>query len=147
MHMIAYTSHYKGNEQDIQKQLERIVRSAKHNNAKLGVTGVLLFDHDRFVQVIEGDKSALDKLFNVIKQDPRHHDIKVLFDTPIKAREFAEWNMDAFAIGGHNEFDEELIENFQQVYEQNFKLSSAQLVNWTKRLISEPKRFLNVITD
>ena len=146
MHMIAYTSHYSSNIKDIEQVLSDIVATAKENNPKQGITGVLLFDRDRFVQVIEGEKEELDALLTYIKADPRHNEIDVIFDIPTDKQEFSDWNMDAFEIGGESKLDEELLENFRKIYIENFKLSSIQIVSWIKKLINEPERFAKVFT-
>ena len=146
MHMIAYTSHYSGDINEIEKVLADIVDTAKENNPNHGITGVLFFDRDRFVQVIEGEKSELDELLSHIKADPRHDEIDVIFDVPTDKQEFAEWNMDGFEIGGTSKLDEKLLENFRQIYLDNFKLSSVQIVGWIKKLIKDPERFSKVFT-
>jgi len=144
MHMIAYTSHYSGSIKDIESTLTAIVKTAKHNNPEQGITGVLFFDRDRFVQVIEGEKAALDALLARIKEDPRHDHIDIIFNVEKEDREFADWNMDAFEIGGHSRLDAELLEHFRSVYLQNFRVSSVQVVDWIKRLIKDPDRFAKV---
>ena len=146
MHMIAYTSHYSGDINEIEKVLADIVDTAKENNPKHGITGVLFFDRDRFVQVIEGEKPELDELLSHIKADPRHDEIDVIFDVPTQKQEFADWNMDGFEIGGTSKLDEKLLENFRQIYLDNFKLSSVQIVGWIKKLIKDPERFSKVFT-
>lgn len=146
MHMIVYTSRYHGPKSAIETTLTNIVTTAKSHNAQHSITGVLFLDHDRFVQVLEGPKHELHPLLERIKRDPRHCDVNVLFDTPIPQREFADWNMDAFKIGGNGHLDEALLERFRQVYLSNFQLSSALLVEWMKKLIAEPDRFQKVFT-
>ena len=146
MHMIAYTSHYLGDINEVENVLADIVAAAKVNNPKQGITGVLIFDRDRFIQVIEGEKQQLDDLLSRIKTDPRHDEIEVIFDLPTKKREFSQWNMDGFEVGGQSNLDEKLLESFRQVYLKNFKLSSVQIVKWIKKLIKDPERFAKVFT-
>ncbi|WP_390887484.1 BLUF domain-containing protein [Bradyrhizobium ottawaense] len=56
-------------------ELLKIVRAAERNNLALALTGTLLFDKSRFVQVLEGERSSVTKLFIRISQDSRHEDI------------------------------------------------------------------------
>ena len=145
MHLIAYTSRYSGDTADIESVLADIVKTAKEANPKRGITGVLFFDRDRFVQVIEGEKTALNDLLELIKADPRHDDIEVIFDGEEDHQEFTEWNMDAFKLHGASQFDdEEVLKNFRKIYQANFKLSSSQISRWIKMLINEPDRFSRV---
>lgn len=145
MHLIAYTSRYSGDAANIESVLADIVKTAKEANPKRGITGVLFFDRDRFVQVIEGEKTALNELLEHIKGDPRHDDVEVIFDGEEDHQEFTEWNMDAFKLDGASQFDDdEVLKNFRKIYQANFKLSSSQISRWIKMLINEPDRFSRV---
>jgi Sensors of blue-light using FAD len=73
-----------------------IVATARRNNAKLGICGFLMFDRARFHQILEGDAKAIDDLFAVIANDPRHAHVECLSRTPISEPSFADWSMGAF---------------------------------------------------
>jgi hypothetical protein len=73
-----------------------IVATARRNNARLGVCGFLMFDRARFHQILEGDAQAVDTLFGVIANDPRHAHVECLSRTPIGSPSFADWSMGAF---------------------------------------------------
>lgn len=62
-------------------------------NARLGVTGVLVYADRRFLQAIEGPDPAIECLLQKIKADPRHGQMQVIIDEPSRARLFAEWKM------------------------------------------------------
>ncbi|MCW5259244.1 BLUF domain-containing protein [Verminephrobacter eiseniae] len=49
-----------------------IIKTARAFNASNGITGVLLFDGERFCQYIEGNPVAVNALVDRIRQDPRH---------------------------------------------------------------------------
>jgi hypothetical protein len=73
--------------------LEGLMEQAVANNARVGVTGILLYRDGNFMQAIEGTPAAIDALYRKIAADPRHrHLIKVLQE-PITEREFAGWSM------------------------------------------------------
>ena len=63
------------------------------NNKKLNVTGMLLYDDGSFFQVLEGDRTAVNALFNRIEKDPRHSKVSKLVEEPITTRSFSEWTM------------------------------------------------------
>lgn len=148
MHLIAYTSRYSGDMDNIEGVLADIVNTAKEANPKRGITGVLFFDRDRFVQVIEGEQSALNELLELIKGDPRHEEIEVIFDGAEDHQEFSDWNMDAFKLDGASQFDDDdVLKNFRKIYLANFKLSSEQISRWIKMLINEPDRFSRVFNS
>ncbi len=68
-------------------------------NAGCHSTGVLVHLGDRFMQVIEGEHTAVEVLLRRIERDPRHGDMAVLFDAPVSRRLFAQWNMGCVQVG------------------------------------------------
>lgn len=57
-----------------------IVAVARRHNPAHGITGALMFDGERFSQLIEGPAEAIHELMQRITQDPRHTDLRVLFN-------------------------------------------------------------------
>ena len=55
-----------------QEGLSAILKQSKCNNPKLGITGVLCFSDHTFMQVLEGGREAVSRLYNRIVGDPRH---------------------------------------------------------------------------
>jgi Sensors of blue-light using FAD len=76
-----------------QDALVAILRKSKVNNPAVGVTGVLCFSDGIFLQVLEGGRSAVNKLYNRIVTDPRHGDVELLIYRDIGERSFAGWSM------------------------------------------------------
>lgn len=78
-----------------QEELLAILRQSKANNSKVGVTGVLCmsFDARVFIQVLEGGRTAVNRLYNRIAVDPRHTDVELLAYQEISERRFAGWSM------------------------------------------------------
>jgi Sensors of blue-light using FAD len=76
-----------------QEELVAILRKSKANNPAVGVTGVLCFGEGIFLQVLEGGRSAVNKLYNRIVADKRHHDVELLCYEEIGERRFAGWAM------------------------------------------------------
>jgi hypothetical protein len=74
-------------------ELLAILRKSKANNPAAGVTGVLCFSGGIFLQVLEGGRSAVNKLYNRITADPRHTDVELLSYQEIGERCFAGWSM------------------------------------------------------
>lgn len=73
--------------------LEPIYEASRHNNAIDGVTGLLLGDGSRFMQVLEGSPASVAETFRRIALDPRHRDIEVLHDAQVAERQFGTWAM------------------------------------------------------
>ena len=73
--------------------LNAILRKSMANNPSVGVTGVLCFSGNIFLQVLEGGRSQVSALYNRITRDPRHHDAVLLSYEEISERSFAGWAM------------------------------------------------------
>ena len=74
-------------------EIESILESARKNNAEKSVTGLLCFDRNLFLQCLEGSRTAVNKIYHNILNDPRHHSIIMLDYKEILEREFSEWTM------------------------------------------------------
>jgi hypothetical protein len=71
-----------------------IVKRAKAGNAKAGITSVLCCcSEGAFLQVIEGGRNAVSRLYNRIAADTRHTDVVLLGFEEIAERRFAGWAM------------------------------------------------------
>jgi Sensors of blue-light using FAD len=73
--------------------LSAILKKSTQNNPGVGVTGVLCFSGSIFLQVLEGGRLHVSKLYNRIAQDPRHTDVVLLSYDEIEERSFAGWSM------------------------------------------------------
>lgn len=68
------------------------------------MTGLLLYQHGHFVQVLEGTKALVFGLLEVIKEDARHTNVQVVIEQEITTREFGDWRM-GFAEVDFNDVD------------------------------------------
>ena len=75
------------------ERVEAIVEQSRRNNPGRGITGLLCFVDDVFVQVLEGGRDAVSELFSTIVRDERHHSIRILSYEEISERKFGSWNM------------------------------------------------------
>ncbi len=88
---LIYTSLAKP--QSSAENVKDILESSQRNNPSTGVTGLLLFDGDRYIQILEGDVENVENLFEVISADPRHYGLELLHKGPIVDRAFQTWRM------------------------------------------------------
>lgn len=70
-----------------------ILASSEKNNVAAEVTGLLMFDGERYIQILEGETDRVDDLFDVIEQDSRHTVLEILHKGSIKHRSFENWRM------------------------------------------------------
>ncbi len=75
------------------EELNAVLRQSTSNNPRQGVTGVLCFSGEIFLQVLEGGRSQVSALYNRIAQDPRHRDVVLVSYEEIDERSFAGWAM------------------------------------------------------
>jgi hypothetical protein len=75
------------------EELTHILRHSRGANPKVGVTGVLCSTGDLFIQVLEGGRAAVNRLYNRIAADPRHAEVTLLAYEEIAERRFAGWAM------------------------------------------------------
>lgn len=73
--------------------VESILRSSHTHNPALGITGVLCYGGDVYMQVLEGGRAAVNNLYNKIVRDARHREVMLLQYEEIAARRFAGWTM------------------------------------------------------
>ena len=74
-------------------EFRRILTTAQKNNAARDLTGMLMFNSRIFLQVLEGDRKEVNKLYNTLEQDPRHKDLMILKYERAESRNWAEWSM------------------------------------------------------
>lgn len=78
--------------------LKEILDVSRANNAKLSITGMLLYHKDTFFQALEGDEQEVNKLYEKIKKDKRHERVVTMFTQKSTRRIFNEWSMGHAAI-------------------------------------------------
>ena len=73
--------------------IDSILTESERNNLISQITGLLIFDGVRYIQILEGAPSQVEALFETISNDPRHHQIERLYSGEISARAFQDWRM------------------------------------------------------
>lgn len=71
-----------------EEEIQNLLKLSSRNNNKSEITGILLFSNGNFFQVLEGEKSVVEKLFDTIKQDERHYDIIPIFTRKVQDQKF-----------------------------------------------------------
>ena len=70
-----------------------ILATARRYNPAHGISGVLCQGQGLYLQVLEGERDAVNRLYARIVVDRRHHDVVMLQLVEIGARRFAGWSM------------------------------------------------------
>ena len=70
-----------------------ILLQAQVHNQVSGITGLLCQGQGFFMQVLEGERSRVNALFQRICRDTRHKDVEMLHYEEIAQRRFSRWSM------------------------------------------------------
>jgi len=81
------------------ERLAALLAQSRRSNHEHDLTGMLLHRRGRFFQVLEGPQDAVDALIAKIREDARHHDIRILLRENLDDRRFDEWTMGYEPIG------------------------------------------------
>src|SRR3954468_23995369 len=73
--------------------VDEILATSRRNNRRADVTGLLLFNGKRFLQLLEGPEAEVKTTYDRILLDPRHFALVKLSERQIEEREFGGWDM------------------------------------------------------
>jgi hypothetical protein len=94
LHRVIYTSRLHGEALATEEEtVARIVDSARRNNPRRGVTGVLVHGKGAFAQVLEGRPLVVRGLLAVIQRDTRHTAMRIEEVEVVEDRIFPAWSM------------------------------------------------------
>ena len=90
-----------------------ILSTARTHNRAQGITGVLCQGQGLYLQVLEGERRAVNALYAHIVADRRHRDVDLLHLEEISQRRYPDWSMahvnlsddDPMVKMNHPEFD------------------------------------------
>jgi len=74
-------------------ELVELLEVSRRNNAAAGLSGMLLYSSQSFLQVLEGDANALATTYARISLDDRHLNLRLLLEAEVPAPLFPDWTM------------------------------------------------------
>jgi hypothetical protein len=74
-------------------RLRELLAQSREKNARLEITGMLLYQQGNFMQVLEGSREAVLSLMTSIRADVRHTNVVVIQEFYPPEREFPDWTM------------------------------------------------------
>jgi hypothetical protein len=116
MEYLVYVSTAKKMMEDA--DLLELLTQSRERNLKHNVTGVLLYSEGTFMQVLEGERDDVYKIYASIEQDLRHRNIIKLITGPADKRVFPNWSM---AFASVNAETLEVIEGYFNAAKQSFE--------------------------
>ena len=74
-------------------ELVALLDHARRRNEETGLSGMLLYSSQSFLQMVEGDEEAIAATYARIRADERHTNLRLLMDAEVSARLFPDWTM------------------------------------------------------
>lgn len=96
--------------------LEALTALAQDRNTRDGLTGLLLYGHGHFLQLLEGRRQPLLLTYDRITRDPRHTELRLLLDGPIAKRTFSRWAMGLLNLNSTGEVHLERFTRITQAF-------------------------------
>lgn len=100
-----------------EEECEAILAISRRNNARAGISGVLVMGKSRFLQLLEGPPHAVAAAFARIKADPRHYAAVVISDRMADQRQCPNWAMGIVRPGARSEAVAALVEQLLEPIE------------------------------
>ena len=69
-------------------EMTNLFGTTENNNTRNNITGILLYESGKFLQVLEGEEAVLKSLYEKIEADTRHNNIFVILNQNCKHRIF-----------------------------------------------------------
>lgn len=88
---LTYISRYNNHNEN--GEVTRILAQAQQNNERNGITGALVFNHNYFLQSIEGARPMINELLRKLVKDDRHFSLQVVECREIEQRRWNKWSM------------------------------------------------------
>lgn len=115
------------------QDLKSILDCARSNNSDLGICGMLCYENNYFLQVLEGDRAKVSELFIDIADDPRHDEIELLGFEYIEKPLFDNWKM---GYAGGSPIFQKMLEKLEMDAFEPGKLTPRQALAFLHHLSS-----------
>jgi hypothetical protein len=101
--------------------LKSLLDEVRPKNAQRDVSGLLVYRHGEFMQLLEGGKEEIFGVYRKVANDPRHRQVNLLWSGPIAERAFAGWEM---AFIGPDDLANRKTAGYSDFLEQDFSALS-----------------------
>jgi hypothetical protein len=113
--------------------MDMLNTSRQFNQARY-ISGVLIYHNDRFLQVLEGEKSVVEELYyEHIAKDKRHIELNLLTQGIAEKRAFRDWEMGFFGNNSNEDYGLLGLTDFDkhpagQFFKENLSQSQKELL-------------------
>lgn len=116
LHRFVYLSH--ASRPFDEDTFHQVLEISRKNNARDHVTGLLLYHEGSILQVLEGERAALNACYYRISRDHRHHTCRLLVAEPSVSHIFPDWQMARFGMSDLEVAQRNQFLNLQQLSER-----------------------------
>jgi hypothetical protein len=74
--------------------LTNILEVSRRNNKRDKITGILMHHAGVFFQVLEGERTVVERCYALILRDHRHQGLSLILNDTIDKRTFSDWAME-----------------------------------------------------
>lgn len=106
--------YYSQRNPSISLNVEELLGVCQRNNSAMNVTGILHYNGNYFLQVLEGGRAEVSSIYHRIASDPRHVNIILISCMDVRERIFPTWSM-----GLHEGMDAETRSIFLRYFPSN----------------------------
>jgi hypothetical protein len=92
-------------------QLFQLIDHSQKNNKAQALSGMLVYNSGYFLQLLEGPETSVETLMGKINRDPRHVEIKRVFERRDAQRIFGSWYMAYKNLSTFNPLLRQRVEN------------------------------------
>jgi predicted sulfurtransferase len=119
------------NTEQTSESMSNILAPSREFNSKNNITGCLLFHNKIFLQLLEGEKEAVQSLYKKIKNDNRHSNVTLIAEEDAKERMFPGWSMAFHELSSSDKNVNQFIKNIDFYSENSDKQTNAIDMFWS----------------
>ncbi len=97
------------------EDLNDIGRKSAERNTKADITGILIMDGGKILQVLEGERGAVEALFLKISRDPRHTGVRQVSGSEQNHRLLSAWSL---VSGSGSTAPDSLMQEFHSMHKR-----------------------------
>ena len=105
-----------------------IARRSRAYNELNQLTGLIVFDGERFAQQLEGDEERVLEVAEKIRQDARHVDMRIFYRGKLASRRFKKFGL---GFADVEKYDLGPLEHLKSASAINFFVNLVPTLDWT----------------
>lgn len=111
--------------------LKDILGTARENNSRIDVCGMLCYEQQYFLQALEGERETVNELYLDIADDPRHDEVVIIGYEEVPELLFPQWQM---GYAGSSAQFTELLTELGQTQFSPADMSAEQAFNFLQKM-------------